>query len=540
LIIRSTHVVINKRAAKIMSDIDRSQKLDHDTVIESSQATRQIDWKTQCISGGFLIAFLVVASTSMELLSQAVNVAFNWSTQLFGAYWQFLLLATFLIGIALAISPYGKAKLGGMAQPEISTFKWLSMIMCTLLAGGGVFFAAAEPIAHYVSTPPHFLGNADSLNPVYVSLAQSYLHWGFLAWAILGSLTTTVLMYLHYEKGLPLRPRTLLYPVFGQRVVTGWIGSIVDACCIVSVAAGTIGPIGFTGLQVGYGLSEIIDIDNSSTLHLSIIFALVGIATISAISGINRGIQFLSALNIIIAIGLMVFIFAFGPTSFILTSFVESSVLHLKEFFPMTVFRGDKQWLDSWTVFFWGWFLGYGPLMAMFISRISKGRSIRQIVLCLSVLAPVVTAFWFTIVGGSGLFYETSSPGSVVASFEGFNMPAALLAISQQLPMGFIVSCLFLVLTTLFVITTTDSMAYTISMVVVGSDSPPTPLRAFWCVMMGVIAAILVSLGSGGIGALQSFIVVTAVPVSLVLLSSLWAAPSIARKLWIEQSSTGA
>lgn len=505
--------------------------------IAQTAESSMFDWRTLYISGGFLLVFLVVAMSSLKTLSLYVNTAFGWATQFFGAYWQFLLLATFLIGLATALSPWGKAKLGAIDEPEINTAKWLSMIMCTLLAGGGVFFAAAEPLAHYVATPPLFADKADVLDPVHIALAQSYLHWGFLAWAILGSLTTTVLMYLHYEKGLPLRPRTLLYPLFGHRIITGWVGSLVDACCVLSVAAGTIGPIGFTGLQVGYGLSELLGVDNSYSLHLTIIAVLVGIATISAISGINRGIQLLSALNIIIAVSLMAFIFAFGPTSFILSNFLESASLHLVEFFPMSTYRGDEQWLDSWTVFFWGWFLGYGPLMAMFISRISKGRSIRQIVLCVSVLAPIVTAFWFTIVGGSGLFYEISEPGSVVASFEGFNMPAALLAITQQLPMGLLMSCMFLILTTLFVITTTDSMAYTISMVIVGDENPPTILRAFWSVMMGVVAAILVSIGSGGITALQSFIVVTAVPVSLVLLPSLWAAPMIARKLARQQFS---
>jgi choline-glycine betaine transporter len=492
----------------------------------------QIDWLAFALSGGFLIVFVIISLVSMETLSKYVDIGFAWSSRYFGAYWQLLLLATFVVGLIMAFSRAGSARLGGLDEPEIGVFKWLSMIMCTLLAGGGVFFAAAEPIAHYMSMPPLFEADA---NPVHVALAQSFLHWGFLAWAILGSLTTTVLMYLHYEKGLPLRPRTLLYPVFGEKVIHGWTGSVVDACCVISVVAGTIGPIGFTGLQVGYGLSELLGTANDYRIHFIIILGLVGIATISAVSGINRGIQLLSKLNIIIALSLMVFIFCFGPTSFILENYFQSSIIHIKEFIPMAVYRADTQWLSSWTVFFWGWFIGYGPLMAMFISKISKGRTIRQIVVCVSVFAPIVTTFWFTIVGGSGLFFELNNPGSIADSFVGFNMPAALLAITQQLPMGLIISIMFLILTTLFVVTTTDSMTYTISMVMVGNDSPPTILRVFWCVMMGVVAVILVSIGSGGIAALQSFIVITAVPVSLILLPSLWNAPILAMKLAKEQ-----
>lgn len=201
----------------------------------------------------------------------------------------------------------------------------------------------------------------------------------------------------------------------------------------------------------------------------------------------------------------------------------------------MATFRADTGWLDWWTVFFWGWFLGYGPLMAMFVARISRGRTIREMILLISVIAPIITCFWFTIVGGSGLFFELNNPGVISGPFSGFNLPAALLAITEQLPWGGLISVLFLLLTTIFVATTGDSMTYAVSMVMTGTDHPQTSIRVFWGVMMGVVAAILISIGSGGITALQSFIVITAAPVSLVLLPSLWTAPQIARKMADEQ-----
>jgi choline-glycine betaine transporter len=215
---------------------------------------------------------------------------------------------------------------------------------------------------------------------------------------------------------------------------------------------------------------------------------------------------------------------------------LKSSLLHLQAFVPMALFRADHQWLDSWTVFFWGWFLGYGPLMAMFIARISRGRSIREMVVAISIISPIITTFWFTIVGGSGLAFELANPGVISEPFAGSNMPAALLAITQQLPFGAIITTAFLVLTFLFVATTGDSMTYTISIVMTGDDHPPIALRVFWGIIMGAVAMILVSIGSGGISALQSFIVVTAVPVSLILLPSLWAAPRIAYALAREQN----
>ena len=507
---------------------------------EASMADKKflagVDLPVFLISGGVLVLFAVFALYDIEMMSGWVNTAFATSTKYFGAYWQVLLLLTFVIGLFLTIGRTGSVVLGGVKVPEMPTFQWISVIMCTLLAGGGVFWAAAEPMAHFTSAPPLFAGTeAGSVDAAYNALAQSFMHWGFLAWAILGSLTGIVFMYLHYEKGLPLKPRTLLYPVFGDKVMTGPLGAIVDASCVLAVVAGTVGPIGFLGLQVSFGLEKLFGIPNTYMTQVMILVGLIGIYTISAVSGVTKGIQILSRANVILAVVLMAFILIFGPTAFIIDGYLHSFGIYLDQFIPMATFRASPAWLDWWTVFFWGWFLGYGPLMAMFVARISKGRTIREMVLLISIVAPVITCFWFTIVGGSGLAYELATPGVISEPFTGFNLPAALLAITEQLPMGFFISVLFLILTTIFVATTGDSMTYAVSMVMTGTDHPQASVRVFWGIMMGVVAALLISIGSGGISALQSFIVVTAVPVSLVLLPSLWTAPQIARKMADEQ-----
>ena len=403
-----------------------------------------------------------------------------------------------------------------MDKPELSTFKWVSIIICTLLAGGGVFWAAAEPIAHFISAPPLFGEGNTPMEQGTNALAQSFMHWGFLAWAILGCLTSVTLMVLHYEKGLPLKPRTLLYPVFGDRIIHGAGGAIVDACCVLAVVAGTVGPIGFLGLQVSFGLNDLFGIADTFRTQLAVILGLVCIYTISAITGVNRGIQILSRFNVLLAIALMAFILIAGPTAFIIDGFVQGLGTYLGEFFPMATFRGDPGWLDWWTVFFWGWFIGYGPLMALFVARISRGRTLRQLVGVVALVAPLVTCFWFTIVGGTGISLEIAQPGIISQPFEGFNLPAALLATTQALPWGTLLSGLFLVLTTIFVATTGDSMTYSVSVVMTGTEEPPSAIRVFWGIMMGASAAILISIGDGGIDALQKFIVVTAVPVSLV------------------------
>ncbi|MBU5616290.1 BCCT family transporter [Psychrobacter sp. TAE2020] len=514
---------------------DASNVEDDLTHVEGSADTLGLKNPAFWYSGGFIIIFVLMAIFAEERLSKIVDVGFVWSAKIFGPFWQILLLATFVIALAVGAGRTGRVILGNLPKPEMDNFKWMAILFCTLLAGGGVFWAAAEPIAHFVSAPPLYGESADIQQRSFNALSQAFMHWGFLAWSIVGSLTAIVVMHLHYDKGLPLKPRTLLYPVFGERVLTGQAGAIIDACCIVAVAAGTIGPIGFLGLQTSYALNALFGLPDTFTTQLIIIVFAITLYTISAISGLARGMQILSRFNVTLAVGLMIFILIFGPTSFIINGYIQGVGTMVDQFIPMATFRGDEGWLGGWTVFFWGWFLGYGPMMAIFIARISRGRTIRQLITTVCIIAPLVTCFWFTVVGGSGLAFEIANPGSVSTAFEGFNLPGALLAVTQQLPFPLVISILFLILTTVFIVTTGDSMTYTISVVISGEREPNAFIRTFWGVMMGVTAIVLISLGSGGVAALQSFIVITAVPVSFILLPSLWNGPQIAQQMARDQ-----
>lgn len=503
---------------------------------ENHASMKKVDWPVFGWSGGLVLLFVVAALFNIDMVSKRVNASFGFSCKYFGAYWQVLLLLTFLISIVLACSRYGRIRLGNVDAPEMSTFRWVAIIMCTLLAGGGVFWSAAEPMYHFTSTPPLFQGiESATTAAVAPALAQSYLHWGFLAWAILGTLSAVVLMYSHYHRGVDLKPRALLYPLFGEKIMNNWLGVAVDAASIIAVAAGTIGPIGFLGLQLSFSLDNLFGIPDVYATQLFIIIGLVVIYTISAVSGLHRGIQILSRFNVVLTIILMAVILLLGPGGFIIDSFLSGFGLYIKEFPTLTLYRGDTGWLGWWTVFFWGWFLGYGPMMAVFISRISRGRSIREIIFAVGVIAPIVTNFWFSVLGGSGIFYELASPGSVSKALSDAGLPAALLAIVQQLPLSTLMVPAFLVLIIVFLTTTGDSMALTIAIAVTGQDDPPTGIRVFWAIMMGAVAAVLLAIGQGGISALQSFIVVTAVPVGFILLPSLWLGPKVAAELYREQ-----
>ncbi|MDC3420895.1 BCCT family transporter [Aquibacillus koreensis] len=472
----------------------------------------------------------------LDMVENWINTSFSFSAKYFGAYWEVLLLANFVIGLALAFSKYGKVRLGQKSKPENGYYRWVSMILCTLLASGGVFWAASEPMTHFITTPPLFPDNSSALAGVEPALAQSFFHWGFLAWAILGTLATIVLMYAHYHKGYPMKPRAFLYPIFGEKIFhKSVVGSIADIISIVAVAAGTMGPIGFLGLQLGYGLHWLFDIPNTLVTNIVIVSALIVIAAISVASGVDRGIQFLSRMNVGLTVFLAVCILILGPTMFILNKFVSAEGFHIQNMLTMALYQGDQDWLGWWTVFFWGWFLGYGPMMAIFIGRISRGRTIRELIIAVSIVAPLVTNFWFTVVGGTGIKIELDKPGAISVPFSEGGMPAAVMSIMDQLPLGFFLAIGFLLVTLVFVTTTVDSISYTVAVSLTGDDKPKKIIRVFWVIIFGLMSIMLLAIGENSISAIQNSIVVTAVPVSIIMLPTLWGAVKIAKKLAVEQ-----
>jgi choline-glycine betaine transporter len=492
------------------------------------------------LSAGFVVAFVALSIYDVNLLASLVSGGFAWTAKYLGSFFQLILLLTFFVAIAVAVTPAASAKMGNLDQPEMSTFKWVSIIMCTLLAGGGVFFAAGEPVYHFVAqAPPAFSGvETGTAEAVRGALAQSFMHWGFLAWAVLGSLTSLVLVHAHYTHGKPLQPRTLLFPIFGERVMRGAFGGLVDAVCVVAVVAGTVGPIGFLATQVAYGMNVLFGVPDTYATQLGVLVILGGIYVTSAMTGIHRGIQFLSRMNVYLALGIAAVIFVFGPTLFLMNSWLQGFGAYVTNFFEMSTMTAQTApdwWMKWWTVFFFAWFLGYGPLMALFVARISRGRTIREMIVAVAILAPVASTIWFTLLGGSGIHYQLSGVIDLKEALTNFQFDVATLTVAQALPLGTLMAVAILVLTTIFVATTGDSMSYTISMVATGHDQPSRFVRAFWGIMMAVMAAILLFMGSGQVSALQQFIVITAIPVSLVILPSLWLGPRAAYQMAQEQ-----
>ncbi|MGF1465005.1 MAG: BCCT family transporter [Sandaracinaceae bacterium] len=479
------------------------------------------------VAAAALIGFATAALGDLDGTAARMGDAFAWTTRAFGLLWQLLAVATFLVALALAVSPLGAVRLGGRTRPEMPYGRWLAVILCTLLAGGGVFWSAAEPMYHFAEPPPTFPGvTAASAAAVGPAMAQSFLHWGFLAWALVGTLGALGLLVLA-ERGVPLTPRALLVGVIGRRAADGPVGSLVDGLSIVAALAGTIGPIGFLGLQLAFAARLLLGAPDGYVTQLGVLVLLVLVATVSAASGIDRGIQLLSRLNVGLALALAGTILAVGPTLAIVRQLGVGMTTYLAALPRLALYRGDLAWLDYWTVFYWGWFLSYGPLMSIFVARISRGRTVREIVLAVAVVAPLLTNLWFGILGGSGVAFELAEPGSISAALDADGLPAALFAIVARLPLRTLLTPAFVVLIFVFLATSADSMAYAASMIVSGRSTPPVWQRVFWCVGMGVVAALLLVMGQGGIEALQSLIVVAAAPVGLLMATCLYTGPRL-------------
>lgn len=495
-----------------------------------------LNWPVFIISGGLLILFVLFSVFNVSGTATYVNIGFDFAIKYFGPYWQILLLLTFVVGAYIAFTSSGQAVLGNTKKAEMSFFKYLAIVVTTGLGAGGVFWAAAEPMYYFMDTPPVFEGiQSGSEEAVSPALAQSFLSWGFTAWSVYGAISVIIIMYAHHHKGMPLKPRTLLYPIFGEKIRHSAWGTAADVACIIGAAAGTIGPIGFLGLQVSYGVNALFGWPNTFTTQVIIIVVLTCVVLVSTLTGIEKGIQWLSRLNVNTALAIAIFLIVLGPGLFIVDSYISSTGVYLTEFFSMSTFRGDNEWLGAWTLFFFGWFIGFGPLVSLLVARVSRGRTIREMFLVVAIFTPIITNIWFSVLGGSGIFYEMNQPGSVSGPLNENGLPAAIIAIAHQMPFGSIMPFIFLLLTVLFVVTTVDSMSYSLSMSVTGVGNPPKLVRVFWALIMAAIALVLINIGGGGIGALQSFVVIAAVPVSILMLPQLWHAPKIARKLAREQ-----
>ena len=513
----------------------------HDPSTSQTDPTESTRWWRRpplWIGAGPLLAFLVLAAIDLTLAKQFTSSGKAIVSTALGSLWQWMVLLLFVIAIILAVSPIGKLRLGGAAaQPSLKFFDWCAVLICTLLAGGGVFWSAAEPLFHFRTPAPYFSdvqgSTAAAVDP---SLAVSYLHWGFLAWALVAT-TVTITLSIQEQRGEPLRPRTLLVGVLPHAWVQGPLGDLADGLSVVAAIAGTVGPLGFLSLQLSNAAGMLPGISDSAGLQSLVVILLTAVFATSTVSGIQRGIKWLSELNVWLTLGLAAALLLLGPGVWLVQHFLSAFALYVSNLPAMALApnSGPDNWVNGWTVFYWGWFLGYAPLMGLFTAGVSRGRSLRELVVAVAILCPIVTNIWFTLLGGTGMQLELANSGSITGPLSASGEAGALLAILGQLPLSWLIIPVGLVLVVLFMATSADSMSYAAAMVVSAQRTPPALLRLFWALMIGSLTLVLLRIGTSlgdntSINALQAFIVITAVPVTPLVLVSLWTAPRLAWK----------
>lgn len=498
--------------------------------------TQNIRWPEFIISAGFLCVFVALSLFNYKWVGGVIGELNNLIMRYLGALLQGVFLLIFISCLVIGFSKYGDIRIGGKeAKPDIKTFTWFAIILTTLLAGGGVFFSAAEPMYHFLSPPPMYPEiEASTLAAVAPAFALSYLHWGFLAWAV-QAIGVTILVYACEYKGMPLRTRTLLYPFLGEKGVMGVPGTLMESFSLIAVAAGTIGPIGFLGLQISYSLNLLLGIPDTYSTQLIVLVVITTIYTVGASTGIYKGISALSNWTIYLTIFMIASVLLLGPGSFIIDSFLSSMGSYLSDFPRISLSRIDSKWAGSWTAFYWAWFLSYAPTMSILLMNISRGRTLRQLMFAVTIFGPIVTNFWFTILGGTGIFFELQNPGSIGKPLYESGLPAALITIMQNMPMSMILVPVSLILVILFLVTTGAGITYTMATAVTGMPVPYKWVRVLWGVLLGATAAILIRIGDSGIGSLQNFIIIATIPLFLFYIPQMWGAIVCASKLLLLQ-----
>ena len=482
------------------------------------------------VAGCLVVAFVGWGLLSPTGMGTTVTAARGWVTGTFG--WLFVLTSAFfvLFSLYLAASRYGAVKLGpDDAQPEFSTFSWVSMMFATGMGIGLMFYGVAEPLTHLNTTP---LGLAEPGTPDAAALAMEYtfFHWGFHPWAMYAVIGLAI-GYFAYRKNAGNLVSGTLGPLLGDRAARG-PGRCVDVVAIVATLFGSATSLGLGALQITGGLDTLFGRGGGSiALAVTVIAVLTACFVLSAVSGVDRGIKWLSNANAVAAALLALFLFVVGPTVFILGTLTESLggyLTHLPAMsFRTGVFAGGERtaWLDGWTIFYWAWWISWTPFVGMFIARISKGRTIRQFVTYVILVPSVVSFVWFSVLGGSA-FHLQLRQGVDMAAVVDRGLESTLFTTLDAFPLATVTSALAVFLIAIFFVTGADSASIVMGMLSQrGAEEPRRGLVVFWGVATGAIAALLLAVGrtsddpAAGLAALQTLVILVAGPFLLVLVA---------------------
>lgn len=485
---------------------------------QSTNNERSFDPLVFWVSAGLTIAFIVWGVVLPDSFNAVVTAVFSWTTE--GWSWLYLLTAFLLVGACFYLmgSKYGDMKLGHPDdKPEFSTFSWFAMLFGSAIAAGIVFWGPAEPAYHYMTPPPFFGGEAKTAEAAANAMTYSFFHWGLSAWAIY-ALLTIPLAHVCFTKGLPFKMSSAFYYVFGDRV-KGVLGQIIDILAVFATLGGLATTTGLVALQLSSGFKYQYKMEIGNFGTYIIIGVLTAIFTAAVYTGLEKGIKLIGDVNMWVFVGVWFFVLVFGPTLFLINLTTNSLGQYLVEFLPMSLYtapgvEGGAGWLGGWTIFYWAWWMSWSPFVAMFIARISKGRTVRETIAAALILPTLGDFLWYGIIGGAGISFD------VTGVIEEHGVESAIFAIAQHLPLTELLAIVLIFLIATFFLTSANSAALALAMFVSGKENPGRNLRAFWGIALGAVAAVLA--GTGGLKAIQTASIATAFPLTFLLLLAIY------------------
>ncbi|MFI9227516.1 BCCT family transporter [Streptomyces rimosus] len=474
------------------------------------------------------LAFIAWGATSTESLKSASSAMLDWIIKNGG--WAFVLSASGFVVFAiwLAVSKYGRITLGKEGEePEFRTVSWVAMMFSAGMGIGLMFYGVSEPLGHF-GTPPPGTDPKDAAQAMDTAMATTLFHWTLHPWAIY-AVVGLAIAYSCFRRGRRQTISAVFTPLIGARRANGWGGQVIDILAIFATLFGSAASLGLGALQIGSGIKVLGWMDSVSTTLLVVVIAVLTVAfVLSAVSGIARGVQMLSNINMVLALILAVFVFVVGPTILILNMLPTSISTFIGEL-PQLAGRteagsGDKvgDWLRSWTVFYWAWWISWTPFVGMFIARISRGRTIRQFIGGVILVPSVVSLLWFAVFGSSAMHLQDTGKLSGETTSEG-----QLFDVLHQYPVATVTSILVMILVGIFFVSGADAASIVMgTLSQKGSFEPSRLVVVFWGVVTGAVAAIMLLIGGGSgdaLTGLQNLTILVAAPFTLVMIAMCWA-----------------
>jgi len=481
------------------------------------------------VSAVLVVVFVFWGVAAPGHLGELASAVMAWITTYFGWWYVFCTTGFLVFVVYLLFSRFGRVRIGKDDEvPEWSTWAWFSMLFTAGMGIGLVFFGVAEPIFHF-NDPP--VGEGGTAEAARQAMNITFFHWGLHPWAVY-IIVGLSLGYFCFRHDLPLRPAAAFYPLIGERIY-GWIGNLIDILAVFGTLFGLATSLGLGAVQINAGLADVFGVEESATWQVVIIVIVTAVAVTSVMLGLDGGIRRLSVFNMVLAIILAAVVFVAGPTLFIL-EFMVGSAGHYLQHLPETSLRvftfsqEGSDWMASWTLFYWGWWIAWSPFVGLFIARISRGRTIRQFIMG-ALLAPTgASIVWFTIFGGSALNFILEGGNEALA---GAGTTDAMFILLGELPIAeaftVVLSLLAILVVAIFFATSSDSGSLVVDMLTNGGDPHPIwQQRLFWAVLEGLIAAVLLVAGAMAAGdalsALQTASVTSGLPFSVVLVFMAW------------------